>query len=280
MELKIKKAGREFRAKLWHCPKSERVLIIGSAMGVSSRFYSAVADYFYQSSYSVITFDYFSMFHSKTDKTLSKVRLRDWGYKDINMIIDYALNNFPGQDIFFLGHSIAGQLLPLAKKSKKIKAAFLVASQNASKNYWSGSSKLKVNLFWHFTVPVFARTFGYIPGFAYGGKHALNKEIALDWAKWGKNHMGLLGVHPKSGSKYRNFNPPVKFLSFSDDHMLAPYHAVEQLYQSYGSPYKYHEHLCPQQVGLTHIGHFKFFRAECAFLWPKVGAWFNLICEN
>ena len=280
MNIRINKKEREVKCTLWKLPKSKWVLIIGPAMGVSRRFYSYVAEYFWQRSYSVIVFDYFGMPYENDSKRFSTLRLCDWGYKDLSMVIDYALKNFSGQDVFFLGHSIAGQILPLAKNSSKIKAAFLVASQNTSNSYWSGYARLKVNLFWYFIIPILSNTLGYIPGIAYGGKHKLHKSIARDWAKWGKSKYGLLSVDTKAKTRYRNFNPPVKFLSFSDDLLLAPFCSVEQLYRSYGSPYKYHEHLFPDRVGLVSIGHFNFFKKNNSFLWTKIDSWFKLVCSD
>ncbi len=246
-------------------------------MGVRSSFYSPIAEYFHKLSYSVLTFDYYGMLYVGKQKKSKIPKLTDWGYKDIDMLIDYAAKNFPKQNLFFLGHSIAGQVFPLARGSHKIKAAFLVASQNASVAFWNGKSKMKVGFFWHIVLPLTVYVQGHLPGWAYGGKHPLQKSIAKEWSKWGKNRFGLLGVENEARKKYKNLNLPVKFLSFSDDQLIAPRKAVVELFRSYGSPYKYHEHLSPEQVGLKSIGHFKFFTNECAFLWGKVDRWFTLI---
>ncbi|MGX1929609.1 alpha/beta hydrolase family protein [Flagellimonas sp. 2504JD4-2] len=264
--------NRKLHGETFINPSSNRVLIIAPAMGVSHKFYRKIADYFYKKDYSVITFGYFGMFHDQRTKNLKDLQISDWGRKDINAVIAYAMQHFPGQEYFFLGHSIAGQVLPLAKKSKALTAAFLVASQNASKKYWDGSWKIKVLLFWHFIIPLFSSLLGYVPGFAYGGKHGLNKSIAKNWAVWGKNKVGSLGME----FDYKAFNVPVKFLSFSDDKLLAPPQAVKAIYNSYGSDHKVHEHIKPKEVGFTSIGHFNFFRDEYSSLWPKITRWFNM----
>ncbi|HMB63479.1 MAG TPA: hypothetical protein VKN36_10425 [Eudoraea sp.] len=279
-QIKIMKKGRTIKATLLSFERSKRVLIIGPAMGVRSGFYRTIAEHFFALSYSVITFDYYGMLYGQRDVVSEEPKISDWGYKDINMVIEYALERFPTLDIFFLGHSIAGQVFPLAKKSSKIKAVFLVASQNASYQYWKGVSKLKVKFFWYFLLPLAVNMMGYLPGIAYGGKHNLDRSIALDWSRWGRNKVGLLGVEPKAKSRYKNLCSPVKFLSFWDDRMLAPRKAVEQLCNSYGSPNKYHEHVYPEKEGLPEIGHFKFFTKECSSLWHMVDSWFNLVSMN
>ena len=205
-------------------------------------------------------------------------RLTDWGYLDTYAVIDHTLQNYPGQDIFFLGHSIAGQLFPLAANSSGIKAAFFVASQNASEKNWSGRFRILINFFWYVVVPFFVKLKGYLPGFAYGGRHSLHRKVATDWARWGKNDQGLLGIDINAYLRYSALaSVPVKFLSFGDDRMIAPWKAVERLMISYGSFCKQHVHLTPADLGVRSVGHFGFFRRRFSHLWPEIDAWFNVI---
>jgi predicted alpha/beta hydrolase len=275
MDIKITCNERQVNCTVWDHPNSKKVLIIAPAMGVARRFYNAIALYFFNLSYSVISFDYYGMLDHKKIRKQTEIRLSDWGFKDIDSVIAHANKHFPGQELFFLGHSIAGQLFPLASTNVKIKAAFLVASQNVAKRNWRGFSKVKVNLFWNIIIPVCTVLFGYVPAFAYGGKHDLHKSIARDWAKWGNSKRGILGEVENASAYYRDLNVPTKFLSFSDDEMLAPLNAVKQLYESYGTPLKFHEHIIPEKIGMSSIGHFKFFKTECSFLWPKIEDWYG-----
>ncbi len=277
MNIKLKKENRNVNCAIWNNSQSNDVLIIAPGIAISGWHYRAMADYFFNKCYSVIIFDYFGMIHSKKTSLINTIKLCDWGRKDINMVIAYALKEFPGQKLFFLGHSIAGQLFPLAKNSSKVTAAFLVASQNLSQRNWSGLPKLKVYLLWHLIIPFFVNFLGYLPGMAYGGKYDLHKSIATDWAKWGKSKLGLLSVVKDAKLKYKNLDVPVKFLSFSDDAQLAPLKAVEHLYDSYGSTRKSHEHICPKEVGLEAIGHFNFFKKDYSKLWTKIDSWFDQV---
>ncbi|HMB99676.1 MAG TPA: hypothetical protein VKN14_01435 [Flavobacteriaceae bacterium] len=280
MDIKIVNKYREVHCTVLNNPTSTKVLIIAPAMGVARSFYKDIADYFFKLSYSVIFFDYYGMLRHKQVPRDYKIRLSDWGRKDINSVITFAQRQFPEEELYFLGHSIAGQILPLAENSHKIKAAYLVASQNVSNKNWDGAFKLKVNIFWYFFIPFFITIFGYVPAFVYGGKYDIHKSIAKDWAKWGRNKSGILGVEVDAPIKYKDINLPLKFLSFSDDKMLAPLKSVKHLYHSYGSPYKFHEHLHPKRFGLDSIGHFNFFKPKCEFLWPKIDSWFTLISNH
>ncbi len=280
MEIRILDKNRVINSTVLNRQNSSKVLIIAPAIGVARNFYREIAYYFYNLSYSVIYFDYHGMLDQKSFSNNYYLKLSDWGYKDIDAVIQFALNKFPDKELYFLGHSIAGQVFPLAKSSSKIKGAFFVASQNASYKNWNGALKLKVNIFWHILIPVYTKIYGYLPAFVYGGKYDLHKFIAKDWARWGKNKNGILGVETSAFMKYKDINLPIKFLSFSDDKMLAPLKSVEHLYDSYGSPYKLHEHIRPEKVGLDEIGHFNFFKKKCAFLWPNIDFWFNHISSN
>lgn len=276
VDIRIRKNSREVNCTIWNNPNSTKVLIVSPAIGVSRRFYKAIATYFFNLKYSVISFDYYGMIDRKNLRE-EKIRLCDWGFKDIDSIIEYATKQFPKQELYFLGHSIAGQVFPLAKRSNTIKAAFFVASQNVSNTNWSGFSKFKVNAFWHLVIPFCIWVFSHLPAMAYGGKYDLHKSIALQWAKWGKSKSGILSQVPKALSRYKNLNVPTKFISFSDDDILAPLKSVEHLFESYGTPFKTHKHIHPEEIGMKSIGHFNFFKKECDLLWPEVDSWFNLV---
>ena len=277
-DISINEKDRVVHCTIWNNPGSTRVLIIAPAMGVTREFYKTIAIYFLNLSYSVISLDYYGMLKCQNLKS----SLGDWGFKDINSVIEYTDKQFPGQELYFLGHSIAGQVFPLAKESYKIKAAYLVASQNVSKKNWSGLSKFKVNIFWYVVIPFCIGMFGYLPATAYGGKYGLHKSIALEWAKWGKSSLGILSRVSQAAKRYKNLNVPTRFLSFSDDDMLAPLKSVEHLYKSYGTAFKEHVHIHPEEYGMKFIGHFKFFKKECEFLWPEIDSWYDQIsnCQD
>ncbi|MGW9685093.1 alpha/beta hydrolase family protein [Flagellimonas sp. 2504JD1-5] len=275
----IRKDNREVNCTIWNNPNCTKVLIIAPAIGVSRRFYKTIATYFFDLSYSVISLDYYGMVrHKKLEE--EKISLCDWGFKDIDSIITYATKKFPKQELYFLGHSIAGQVFPLAKSSNAIKAAFFVASQNVSSSNWSGFPKFKVTIFWRMVIPFCIRAFGHLPAKAYGGKHDLHKSIAVEWAKLGRSKQGVLGHVPKAPSRYGELKVPTKFLSFSDDKMLAPFKSVKRLYDSYGTPFKEHVHIHPGEIGMKSIGHFRFFKKQCKFLWPEIDSWFKHVDNN
>ncbi len=274
-DLKLGPKFRKIDCSLWENAISERVLIVAPAMGVSRHYYKSFAKYFYSLGYSVLTIDYFGMEHRKRGFHKMPVRLCDWGYIDLTMAIDYAGDLFPGQNVYLVGHSIAGQVLPLASNTNILKAVFLVGSQNVSRYNWNGLPRLSVEIFWRLVVPFFVGVAGYLPGFAYGGKYNLDKRITLDWRRWGMSRDGLLGALPEARVHYKAITVPTKFISIDDDNLLAPRYAVAELAKSYGSPLKEHQHLGPADIGPGSIGHFGFFNSRHATLWQMVDRWYQ-----
>ena len=250
---------------IWQHHSNVRVLIIAPAIGVSRFFYKHIAKYFHNRAYNVVTFDY----PLKGDN----LRLADWGIQDMTTVFKYVRDRFSCQSMYFLGHSMAGQLLPLAANHHYLEAAYLVATQNIWRCNWTGFARLKMALFWNLIIPMSLKTLGYLPGFTYGGRD-LPGSIAKDWRNWAMCENGLNGYMPIATAKYQSVRIPVKFLSFADD-PIAPLKSVRKIYDLYGTNIKKHEHLTPQELGVQGIGHFNFFRERLAFLWPKIGEWFD-----
>ncbi len=275
MNVIINENERFIHATIWEQTGSGRVLIIAPAIGVSRHFYRKFAEYFSNLNYSVITFDYPGMGQMGNASKEISHHLMDWGKKDIRSIINFCKRRYVGQQLYFVGHSIAGQLFPLADNCNAISSACFIASQNASNTNWEGIHRWKALLFWNFIIPVFVRLTGKLPGYAYGGKYDINPSIADDWAKWGRSQFGLVEVIENAQLAYDRVKVPVKFFSIDQDHMLAPYKSVEKLFHQYGCSAKEMEHIMPKTYGLNHMDHFDFFRSEYSFLWPKIETWFQ-----
>ncbi len=249
------------------------LVIISSAVGTNKEYYFKFAQYLAKSEFQVITFDYRGIGQSKGTEDPSSVCLSNWGEQDLTAVIDWADQFGETRQILLVGHSIAGQIFPLAKNKEKVRAAYFVASQTASSLYWTGAQKLSVKLFWNLTLPATTTLTGKLPGWAYGGKQDLPKYVATEWAKWGRHKNGVIQDCAKRLSNFREVQIPVRFISISDDKLLAPRSAVEKLVAQYGSQRKEHYHWYPDEFGLKSIGHFGFFRSSNAELWEDARLW-------
>lgn len=251
------------------------IIIIAPAVGVKQQFYKHLAAYFTEQNYTVLTFDYRGIGASSKVKNARECTMYNWGLKDLTVAIEHAYQLSAGRHLFLIGHSVAGQLFPLAKNNHKIKRAYFVASQNLSSSNWSGRHRVFVNIFWHLLIPTFTTLTGSLPGFTFGGGPTLPKYIGRNWAEWGKNAKGAEGAIENGTTLYQNVKTPSKFIAMADDLLLAPPKAVEVLYDSYGSEECEYQKITPSQLNIKNIGHFKFFKKEMSPLWKDIALWFN-----
>ena len=252
---------------------SSPTLIIGPAMGVKSSFYHAIAEYFYQQGFTCVLVDYHGMFFE--NNKLSPSDIASFGKIDLMHVVRYCRDELKAKDLFFLGHSISGQILPLAENANEFSAAYLVASQSVDRSNWSGRSRLAVDFFWNVSIPLSTAIFGYLPAWAYGGKRHLARSVARDWARLAKTSGGLAEDNAYNSSRYKAYNVPTKFVSIEGDDLLAPKKAVSDLYQRYGSTAKTIEHLNPDSASRGSIDHFNFFKTHNSELWCDIYNWFH-----
>lgn len=249
------------------------LVIISSAVGTDRGYYSKFAKYLVENKFQVITFDYRGIGESQTSRNDQSTCLSNWGEQDLTAVIKWAHTNTRQSSILLVGHSIAGQIFPLAKNKNLVSAAYFVASQTAASRYWSGTHKLSIKLFWNLMLPATTTLTGKLPAWTYGGKQSLPKYIAKEWAQWGKHKNGALQDCQVREKLFKEIDIPLRFISLSDDKLLAPKSAVERLVEQYGSSYKEHFHWYPDEFGKKAIGHFGFFRSANEELWEDVNLW-------
>ncbi|MCB0279164.1 MAG: alpha/beta fold hydrolase [Calditrichaeota bacterium] len=267
--------GERLATTIYEQDTDNRVLLIVAAVGVPRSYYRYIAQFFQDRHYSVLCFDYRGIGDSKPVHNSNRCSMQNWGHYDLEAAITFCQQRFSGKAIYVLGHSIAGQLLPLAESKHLVKRAYFVASQNVAARYWSGYYRLKVNLLWYLILPVFNQLFNGLPGPIYGGKEKLPKLVAREWGIGGRSRNGMPDYVENGHHKYRETAVPVKFISFSDDNLLSPQRASAALCGSYGSSEKVHQHLDPADFNLKEIGHFGFFRDGMQNLWADIEKWFS-----
>ncbi len=258
------------------------IVIIGSATAANKDYYNDFARFLNEWGYHVISFDYRGVGDSFDNNFKSfNHKMTDWGSKDLSAVIDWAGDNYPTSPIFLVGHSVLGQVFPLAANNKKVKAAYFVASQMAFYGHWSGISKLSVMLFWFVVIPFTTRFFGYLPVWILGGDNHLPASIAQDWQSFGQHKNGILGDDPIRKKAFETVSTPIKFIGLKDDDKFAPPKSVEALKSVYGAIANPLEIIDPEVVGSKNIGHFGFFRKRYRQnLWPDIIDWFENHPQN
>ncbi len=269
----IASAERTIGVRIFETDESNGVIIIAPAIGVLQSFYQEIALFLNNQRFHVITFDYFGMIINADHAPVAANAIAKFGTHDLDEVIRYARERFRSSKMFYLGHSIGGQIFPLAAHANQMTAAFFVGSQQVSQHLWQGTHKFQVQLFWNVLLPIAVRVYGYLPGFVYGGKHRLQKPIALDWSRLAASSAGMFGDSEVSLDRYRSLNVPATFVSLDGDNLLAPQPAVKALMNQYGSSEKNHIHL--ELDGTARNPHFDFFRKSFQHHWHLVTDFFR-----
>jgi predicted alpha/beta hydrolase len=254
-------------------PPAARV-IIGAALGVRQRYYAAFARALAARGFEVITFDYRGIGASAPPRLRGfEARLQDWGTHDLAGALQWAFGRAPERPVLFIGHSVAGQVLPMAEGADRLAAILLVASQAGNLGHWSGRDRFRVELFWRGVVPVTTRLLGRVPGWTMGGGADLPAGVARQWARWGLHRDYLLGEHPEVRERAARITAPTAVISFDDD-VYSPRAAVDVLAAWYGPAGAKRVHIHPRDVGARVIGHFGSFRpAHRDTLWARAAQW-------
>lgn len=242
--------------------KSQHLIIIGPAAAAPQHYYKNFAAFAAEhSEFDTLTFDYRGVGGSLVGSIKdSKATMSDWGHLDLDGVIEWADPQY--DKIFILGHSVCGQVFPLCAHRDRITSVYFVATSSAAVRHWTGFSKLKTLLFWHLIIPVTTSVFGYLPGWAMGGKVSLPKTAAREWRRWGLHRMGIIQDDEAVMERYYNTFNHVHFLGFTDDLLFAPPRGVKALMRAYANAKTSSQFIDPKTLGLKSIGHFGFFKSK------------------
>lgn len=259
------------RATLFSAEDSNKLVLIIPASATPQRYYRRFASFLQQQGYSALTFDYRGIGESLNgDVRMSRACMSDWGKYDLRAVIDWTSKKY--SHIYAVGHSVAGQILPLSGLDDKLEAVFLVASQNTSMYYWRGYPKWLILLFWYLVIPLMLRIYGYLPGWAVGGKTPLPANAAKEWKAWGTHRDGMVYGLKEREQAFANVSSRMHFVAVADDKVFAPEMAVRKLMAQYSNAESSFQLLRPTDFDLRKIGHFGFFRKQNKILWQQVFA--------
>jgi len=251
---------------------SANFILFGSATGIKCSYYNKLATYLAENGYIVLLFDY-SGIGLSLSQPIRKVKtiMEDWGFIDLQSVVNWITNNFKNHKYYYIGHSVGGQIVGLLKNPNLFEKLIFIASQNG---YWRFYTKRKyLYAITYSTVwPLLTRIFGYFPSKRFIGEN-LPKGVALQWVKWLKSKNYLFDHINSQG--YQDLTKPILAYSFSDDH-YAPAPAVEDLVKHYPNAEVIFKHYKPEDLGKKKIGHFGFFReSNKEVLWPQIQGFFR-----
>lgn len=250
------------------------VVVIASATAVRRGFYRDFASFLASEGFRVVTFDYRGVGGSRAGRLRGfAARKHEWAHRDAAGVLRWAARHWEAERVLVVGHSFGGQALGLLPEPERVAAAVLVAAASGYWGHWSGTARLGMFLLWHGVLPIVSRVCGYMPGRAAGFGEDLPRDVALDWARWGRHPGYVAGVFAHDGHaegvRFKGLAIPMLAYSFPDDG-LAPGRAVDALLRCHPTARVERRHVTPASLGLRSIGHFGFFRSfSRATLWPE-----------
>lgn len=249
-------------------------VVIPSAMGVAQNYYARFAEWLAGQGYRVITFDYRGIGLSAPRSLRGfEIDIFDWA-QDCAAVIDFASARSTRVPLFWLGHSLGGQLLGLIPNRDRIHRVMTVATGNG---YWlenSWPTRRVVWWMWFFAVPVATRIAGYFPGKRLRKVGDLPRGVIEQWRRWCLNREYVVGVEGAAvRTKYASVTTPMMSVSFTDDEMMSE-QSIRSLHRLYAAAPIEYRRIAPRDVGVERIGHFGFFRPQFEqTLWPLVPQW-------
>ncbi|ACY13079.1 alpha/beta fold hydrolase [Haliangium ochraceum] len=253
-------------------------VLVGAATGVRRGYYRRFARALAAAGFEVISFDYRGIGDSAPPRLRGfEASMADWGARDTEGVLRWALarSDDDGLPLSYVGHSVGGQVLPLAASAQELAAVLLVASSAGPRTCWPLPERLVLAVFWWLLVPLCVLIFGRLPGRAMLAGEDLPGGVALQWARWGRHPDYLLGELPEVFDNAQRIAVPVRVISIDDDR-YAPRPAVDSLAAWYGPYGAERVHVQPSEIGAEHIGHFGYFRAEReGDLWADAIEWLS-----
>ena len=259
---------------------SRRLAIINSATAVPRRFYRHFAKALAESGYTTLTYDYRGIGESRPESLRGfEATVRDWALLDMAGVIDWSREELDPARTFLIGHSVGGQVAGLLDNADAVDGMITLSSQSG---YWAlqgKGEKAKVFFHVHVTLPLLASTLGYMPWSKVGSAEDLPKGAALEWSRWCRSPNYLFDDDSLPLERFRSFEAPVLAYSFADD-TWGTRRSVDNLMRHY--PHVERRHVDPRadEVGVSKIGHFGYFRPDASSLWPEAVAWMDARSED
>ena len=243
---------------------SKGAILLNPGLGIPKEFYQNYAAYLAENDYNCLVYDYRGIANSGKETTNKKtINLRNWGIIDMPTMIDYLHQKYPQQKIYFIGHSIGGQIAGLVHNHHLVERFIFVATTHG---YWP-LFNFPLNLFsafmWYLHIPITANLFGYMPpSLTYRGIR-MAKGVALEWAAWSRKKKYIAHYFGKNipHNYYQKIDQNIDVIRFEDDPIAIPKTVNAMMGYYKNAPIKIHS-FDPKKMGEKRVGHSGFFSAK------------------
>ncbi|MEW5864985.1 MAG: alpha/beta fold hydrolase [Pseudomonadota bacterium] len=249
-------------------PARAAVLVVG-AMGTTQSYYAPFAAWLAREGFLAATFDYRGVGLSRTGTLRGfQASILDWARLDCAALIDALSARAPDKPLYWIGHSLGGQILPFVPNRERVSKIITVA---AGSGYWrENAPPLRRVAWWLWFVlaPLSVRIAGYFPGRRLRKVGNLPRGVMEQWRRWCLHPEYAAGAEGEEArARYESVRMPVVSLSFTDDEYMSARN-IDSLHAQYTQAPVTLKRIAPEDVSVKRIGHFGFFRPEHeAALW-------------
>ena len=251
--------GQQIAARFFTAQGAAKgAVLIVPAMGVSQDYYEPFARWLAQQGFTAATFDYRGTGDSRPSELRGfKADIFDWARLDCAAMID-VLRERP---LYWIGHSLGGQILGLVPNRESITKAITVATGSG---YWR-ENKPRIRplawWLWFVVTPPALALWGYFPGKTLRKVGDLPKGVMQQWRRWCLDPEYAIGAEGDGiRAQYAAVRTPIVSLSFADDEMMSARN-TESIHGFYAAAPRKMKRIAPQDIGVARIGHFGFFRS-------------------
>lgn len=269
-------------ATIYH-PKAavKKAVMIAPATGIKRQFYHNFAHYLAEQGFGVLTFDNEGIGESLTTN-LAKcdASLISWGRHDMPAVLDALQDEFADASYHLVGHSAGGQLIGLMPNYQSIASVFNVACSSGCIKNMDMPYKLKAMGFMDAFIPLTNLVLGYTPSDKIGMGEPLPRGVARQWREWcnGSGYIKTAFGKNIHTHFYDDVTMPALWLGFSDDE-IANSKNMDDMIRVFTQMPVEKRFLNPQDFGLNHIGHMRYFssrtNAKAPELWQMAIDWLN-----
>jgi predicted alpha/beta hydrolase len=243
--------------------KIRAAVLIVPAMGVAQKYYAPLAAWLATQGFLVATFDFSGIGLSRSgDLRKHKGNVIDWARFECPAMIDAITAHAPDKPLYWIGHSLGGQILGFVPNRERITKAITIA---CGSGYWLESVprlRWKVWWLWYVMAPLSMRMFGYYPGKRLHMIGDLPRGVMTQWRSWCLNPEYAMGVEGAAArAQFAEFRAPITSISFTDDEFMSARN-VESLHGFYTNAPRNMKRYKPLDVGVERVGHFGFFNAR------------------
>jgi predicted alpha/beta hydrolase len=242
-------------------PPRGAVLLV-PAMGTPQSYYRPFAQWLAREGFLAASFDYRGTGLSRPRRLRGfRADIVDWGRLDCAAMVEALAARAPGRPLYWIGHSLGGQILPFVPNRGRIAKAITVATGSG---YWRENSpglKWRAWWLWYVVAPLTVALFGYFPGRQLRKVGDLPREVMLQWRRWCLHPDYAVGVEgDKVRAEFAAVRTPIASLSFHDDEFMSARNTAS-IHGFYVNAPLTMKRLAAADVGARRIGHFGFFRA-------------------